>query len=345
MQCPGSIKESTKAPPSFESEYAIRGTLQHEGVVRRWDGQSINSLKLTPEEVGNVDECLDYLRELVDGHEYKVDMEVRGDLKSIGYPDIWGTTDVVVNLPKELHIIDWKFGAGVPVLVDDNEQMLGYLLMIWDRTPKRMFMHLVQPPKNYFGVQEVSPYELETFRSNLEKAIRLSKHSDPPLNPGEKQCRFCPAAMTCRGRYKHQLEIAHEVFEHIKTKPSIVTPEESAKIYTKLGELVDYHKELGNYGFKRLSNGEDFPGYKLATGRSLRRWKDPAIVIEWLKKYTSIDTFYEKPKMLSPAKVEKLDRSLKKDSDFKQLIDKPPGKQKMVPDTDARSTTDVFNDL
>ena len=115
LACPGSVKESEHVPLQPPSQYAIRGTLQHEGVVRRWKGLNMKSLKLSQAEMNNVDDAVDYLRDLTSDNSGKLQFEVKGDLSIIGLPEIWGTADVRWETPKELHIIDWKFGQGVPV--------------------------------------------------------------------------------------------------------------------------------------------------------------------------------------------------------------------------------------
>lgn len=345
LKCPGSVGETDLAPFQPPSIYAERGTLQHEGVVRRWQGRPVSRLGLDDAEMNNVDDCIDYLKTFIGGRNCDLNMEVRGDLSILGYPDIWGTRDVDLKLPGELHVIDWKFGSGVAVEVDDNPQLLGYLLMALTVPIKfnedKLFMHIIQPPKNYYGMVEVSNDELLSFVLELELAIETSKQPDAPLNPGEKQCKFCPAAMTCKARHNLQLSLAHDVFNFVEEKKSaIVSSAENAEIYTKLTELIAYHAELGKHGYAELMDGRKFPGYKLVSGRSTRKWKDEKNTINWLKKYSSITKFHSPGKMLSPAQMEKQARELKKDSDFKLLIDKPAGKAKMVPEDDKRDVYD-----
>jgi len=372
IACPGSVAECRKAPFQEASIYAECGTIQHEAVTRRWKGRPISRLGLEPEELNNVDDCIDTLKEVIDGRRYTLTMEKRGDLSELGYPGIWGTCDIYLYILGnagsiiEIHVIDWKFGSGVAVQVEDNPQTLGYLIMGMGKGYEgylfalrekqiRAFHHIVQPPKRYHGVEEVNFEKLHRFSKLLMKAIEATTLPDAVLVPGEKQCKFCPAAMTCKGRYTHQLSMAHEVFAHlgsVKERPSaIVTPEQNAEIYTKLTELIAYHKELGNHGYAELMDDRPFPGYKLVEGRSTRSWKSEAVAIRWLAKYTSIKDFYAKPKFLSPAQMEKAERVLKKDTDFQQLITKPPGKAKMVAEDDKRETfnpnkqaEDVFAD-
>lgn len=357
--CPGSVNEGDYAPIQPPSIYAERGTLQHDAVVKRWAGKSIAGLKLEEEEVNNVDDAIDYLRELIESKSSEdfmpqVEMEVRGDLSHMDYPDIWGTRDVDlrffeinggVGQLSELHVIDWKFGAGVAVEVDDNPQLLGYLLMALTGTVEhnanKFFIHVVQPPKNYYACQQVSHRQIGEFKDTIVAAIEAANGPNPELVPGEKQCQFCKAAMTCRARHNHQNLQAGLVFEHLKKKqlkPHTVTTDENAMVYTMLAELIKYHAELGKHGFAELSQGRKFPGYKLVRGRSTRAWASEAGAQRWLMKYGSFQKpeLFAPAKMISPAQAEKKNRGLKKDSDFKQLINKPPGSTKMVPDDDKR---------
>ena len=357
--CPGSVNEGDYAPIQPPSIYAERGTLQHDAVVKRWLGKSIAGLKLEEGEVNNVDDAVDYLKDLVDSKssedfQHQVELEVRGDLSHVGYSDIWGTRDVDlrffeinggVGQLSELHVIDWKFGAGVAVEVDNNPQLLGYLLMALNNpvahNADKYFIHVVQPPKNYYACQQVSHRQIGEFSDTIKAAIEEANGPAPALVPGEKQCQFCKAAMTCRARHNHQNAQAGLVFEHLKKKqlkPHTVSSDENAMMYTTLAELIKYHAELGKHGFAELSQGREFPGYKLVSGRSTRAWASEAGAQRWLMKYASFikAELFATAKMLSPAQVEKKNRGLKKDADFKQLINKPAGKPKMVPADDKR---------
>ena len=156
--------------------------------------------------------------------------------------------------------------------------------------------------------------------------------------------------MTCRARYKDQLQQAHDVFEVVQRKPHNVTNAELAEAYVKLNGLIEYAKDIGKHGYAELLNGKEFPGFKLVAGRSTRKWADEESAKQWLLKYGVTD-IYKKQELLGPAGIEKLYRSLKKDEDFKRLIVKPPGKPKMVDKDDKRpeikqpSAKEIFNDI
>lgn len=357
MACPGSVAESQYAPVKPPSIYAQRGTLQHEAVPLRWQGKSVTHLELSNEELNHVDDCCDYLKELINGRPHKIVFEVRGTMEHIGLPDIWGTCDVIIVFLDDntIHVIDWKFGHGVAVLVDDNPQSFAYLVMaLKEHTYSQMFIHIAQPPLGYYGIQQVYDSDVEKFIETLKQTVVVAQSPNAPLVPGDKQCQFCPAAMTCRARFDMQTDTAKEVFAAIPTlKGRIVTPEERADLYTKLKQLKAYQEELGKQGFEDLLEGRRFPGYKLVRGRSTRKWKSEENAKRWLIKYMSMreGDLYEK-KMLSPPKVEKKIKALKKDPDFHRLVDKPEGKLTMVPEDDKREAynpndkaKEVFNDL
>ena len=366
LACPGSVQECKKVPLKPPSIYAERGTLQHAAVVKRWYGRPISRLGLEQDELNNVDDAVDYLRSVISNRTYQLTMEIKRDLSIIGIPQIWGTVDVDLDLDadkdRQLHIIDWKFGSGVPVLVDDNEQLLAYLMMAAGERknnggvmPDRMFIHLAQPPMDYYGVQEVTRHDLNKFAARVKTGYAQAMSPNAPLLPGEKQCKFCPAAMSCKARYRFMLEKAHDVFEGVEklksrpdgTPPSVVvTNDESANLYKKLMQLQDYASDLAKYGFSELKSGRKYGDFKLVRGRSIRKWHDEKRAAQWLFKYAGLKQkdLYKDAPMISPAQAEKLNRRLKKDDDFKQLVNKPEGALKMAPADDKRKAVDMSAD-
>lgn len=118
---------------------------------------------------------------------------------------------------------------------------------------------------------------------------------------------------------------------------AIVTKAELADVLQRARSMNKYASQIETYAATELSHGRGFPGYKLVAGRSIRKWVDENKAEAWLLGNSRIkegDLFSKK--FISPAQAEKLDRLLKKDNNFSDLIDRPPGKPQLVTDEDPR---------
>lgn len=347
IACPASATEATRAPLTQPSSYALRGTMLH-GIVADIllaGFQTYGSKqfpKLEKEDQNQVLDCVDFawsLREKGDPATMKIEQEI--NLGSWGLPEIWGTSDfsIVTLIRDAIHVTDWKFGSGVQVYAQDNEQLLAYAAGVigYPNNYKNVHIHVVQPPLNHYDEWVVEGDYMKTWMfDTLTPAIALAKGDDPEYNPGEKQCRFCPAGMTCRARYKATLKKAEEVFRVYSKMPN-VTPEELSYALEKCSEVSTYAKQIAKFAEVELMHGRTFPGWKLVSGRSLRKWKDEDDALNWLLGNSQLEEeqLYKKTP-ISPAQAEKLDRLLKKDPTFVQLIDKPAGKPQLVQESDPR---------
>ena len=120
-------------------------------------------------------------------------------------PGGFGTCDCLLIGDGVLHIVDFKYGQGVPVSCENNPQLMYYALgayALFAATDEiqTVRMSIVQP-----RIQE----EPETFEmpladllnwaeKTLQPAAMLAWEGKGNFAPGEKQCRFCKAYPTCR---------------------------------------------------------------------------------------------------------------------------------------------------
>ena len=71
-------------------------------------------------------------------------------------PDVWGTKDYSIESKRILHVVDWKFGKGIPVYAEQNDQGNAYALGTV-KTPERLaefdeiWVHIVQPRINNYS--------------------------------------------------------------------------------------------------------------------------------------------------------------------------------------------------
>lgn len=258
--CPASVLLS-KGMPNESSSYAEEGTLAH-----RWCELELRPLVENRRRT-NAEEA-----ELADiWHEHKDDMaphvelyiahvrpllsdalyagvEVRLPVTPItGEPDAFGTADCVVIAGDVLHIIDFKYGAGVKVEATHNAQLAVYALaaleeldpegMLYGVTKVRL--HIVQPRMDNLDSWEVNRDDLEKrFAANIrraaERALKLVAHPEelrvgyPFLpkegtpaggdfaEPSDNICRFCRAKAVCPILQKITVETLEQDFEDLE---------------------------------------------------------------------------------------------------------------------------------
>lgn len=193
-------------------------------------------------------------------------------------PGGFGTCDCLLIGDGVLHIVDFKYGQGVPVSCENNPQLMYYALgayALFAATDEiqTVRMSIVQP-----RIQE----EPETFEMPLadlldwaEKTLRpaamLAWEGKGAFAPGEKQCRFCKAYPTCRAWQDKYGDLAG--FEPLP-QPATLSDEELGEWLRKLVGLADYARDLEEYAQQALLDGHQIPGWKLVEGRSTRKWSD-----------------------------------------------------------------------
>lgn len=342
MRCTASVHESKFVPLQESSSYAKHGTMLHERVPRVWKKGKSQIIDLELEDQNYVMDCIDYLKSVLETikGEYTIVFEGKVDLTPFGLPDVWGTADVIIHDVENniLHVIDWKFGHGVKVFAFMNEQALaygagaaGYPALVED-----VHIHIVQPPLDHYESFIIKYEELcKWVFEKLAVALAEAQSTTPRYVPGEKQCKFCPASMKCRARHSDTVEKAQHIFKAV-SKTAQVRPEELAALLKKADDVSEYVKKLRTFAVSELEHGRQIPGYKLVSGRSNRKWKDPEQAEAWLENHSSVKELKPPGKLVSPAQAEKQDRHLKKDEKFKELIEKPPGKSQLTTTADKR---------
>lgn len=127
-------------------------------------------------------------------------------------PNQFGTSDSVIVGDTWIHIIDLKYGRGVQVFAEENEQLMLYALGALDEfdllgTVETVRMTVHQPRLNHFDTWECSVEHLRAFEQRAiaagKEALSIAELYLPDvqpihaLNPGNDQCRFCKAKAVC----------------------------------------------------------------------------------------------------------------------------------------------------
>lgn len=367
LSCPASFRETQAVEKEKSSIYAIRGTYKHDLFTQVWphyvSGDSValqtvfdNSVagakKLNLESWDEGDQqdvlhCCDYVKTILVtcGPNAVITLEQRVALDPWGIPDVWGTADVIIADPdsKRLIVADHKFGKGVPVFAEENNQLLTYLAGAAgaDDVFQSFEVHVIQPPLDNYSSYGLNLKQLKEFVAKVKYGIELCNSPEATYNPTTGNCKFCSARNTCRERYKLAFREAKSVFKLAAKMPS-VSNVEKAELARMLTNLEQVKKSLFADLQATILNGESVPGWKVVAGRSIRKWKDEGGAMKFLMTNNLVDEdklFTNK--FISPTQAEKLNRALKKLEGFKAHVFKPDGKPQLVVESDKRPDYDL----
>lgn len=340
MLCPGSASVKTE---DTQSKYAAKGSLRHR-YVEEADDVGIGNIDFQDkEDKPLIQDCLDYKNSIINsfGHtDYLTSSEKTVSLSHLEVPDVYGTLDysILDIRNKHLHIIDWKFGY-IIVFANMNPQELAYAAGALNSQHEIEYitLHIFQPTREHIDTFMITPEKLKRWVKKLSQCVSLAQSKNPPIIPGEIQCKWCPITATCKAKYKQSSQDAKNVFAAIQNLPDEITAKQVSGILKVIPRLQDYMKRMQTHAVRELEHGRKIPGYKLVTGRSIREWVDENTAINWMSLYADnqdIEIFESKFKSCS--KLEKLDKSLKKNKDFGKLIFKPQGSATLVVESDKR---------
>ncbi|EEW40390.1 hypothetical protein HMPREF0484_3561 [Klebsiella pneumoniae subsp. rhinoscleromatis ATCC 13884] len=374
MRCPGSLAlESTQ--PDKSSAFAEEGARAHalaEQILNARLSGSEDTMFADVEMYEYVLRYVDAVWTLAEGNELMVEQRV--DFSHIvGVENSFGTADAVVIVGNELQIHDLKYGRGVQVDAENNEQLQLYALgaleqfnLLYDFDSVRLFIH--QPRLNHVSEWALSVEELEAFGQRAQEAAanvivmfniaECEGVNTLPLEnftPGEKQCRFCKASAICTAREQFHMQTVAGEFDNLTAPISelvtsaiarvpMLTNEQLAEIYGQADFLESWLKAIRDRVNSELNAGHPVPGFKLVTGKQGNRaWRNEVEAEEMLKSFRLKQDQMYSQKVISPTQAEKL---LKKESPrrwtkVEALITRSDGKPTIAPESDPRPALNV----
>ena len=362
-RCPGSI-DMEKDIPDKTSVHAEYGTGAHEiaeiclkskvpAENFLWK-KTTNGIEVDEEMVEGVQMYLDYINNL-NFLNFFIEQRVN---YSKWVPKGFGTADYIGMHNNEITIVDLKFGKGVKVDAEKNYQGILYALGAYEEFHKlfdftKINIVIVQPRLDHISEWSLNIKDLIEYGNFFKEQATLALSNNPPIIPGELQCRWCKAKAVCKPLAEHNLNIATKEFaddfsKPIKVKnPNKLDNAEVATILTQIDLISEWVKALHGYAFDQLNTGNEVPGFKLVEGRSLRKWKNEEEIEKHLLSLNlKNDDLYTK-KLVSPAQAEKLVKLIGvKPNELASFINKPPGKPTIAPESDKRPAinTDDFDD-
>lgn len=298
-------------------------------------------------------EVMTIVKEDYKGLNVKVHLEDYATFEDI-VPNGGGTSDVVIVGNDFIHIIDLKFGKGVPVSAIGNPQLRLYALgavkkYLRECTCKETKMTIIQPRLDNISTDFVSITELNDWGINYVKPrAELAIAGKGELVAGD-HCKFCKLKGKCQKLADKQLAVAQaefgEVVENNMLEPANMSPEVISRILDIAPKFIDWFKDVEKYAANAaINNNMKIPGYKIVEGRSTRVITDAEAVKEKLQTAGFKEDDYLKPSELLG--ITSLEKNIGKklfNSLCEQYIVKPVGKPTLVPESDKRTAIDVKN--
>jgi hypothetical protein len=306
LRCPASVCLTEKVPAQLRrpSAYADRGTACHAAMVHLIDenedleslvGKTLNNYTITRDDVENaLRPVYAYVEQLLDAPGTEFYLEHR-----VVFPTVagaFGTVDLLIRIGRTIHVIDFKFGAGVRVLALSpegdadviNSQLLFYAAAARHSLPK-FFTGIdeikltilqpvsIEPDAEMVSTVAVAHAELDEFGAVYPAACEEALSDTPRLERGT-WCRFCAAKPICPAHTGPLLDLAQLA---VPTPVAFTAPPEKEaylRLLAKGLDLVDAIKDLRtalhDQAKRALENGDVVPGYALSAGRAERHWRD-----------------------------------------------------------------------
>lgn len=342
-----------EAAGSKSSVYAEEGTLAHEiaeysltkYLEGAYDPIIDDAVPLKDEHLENplfgVD-MADYIRdycEYVIGENYEMQkqdgssemyLERRVDITDFA-PDSFGSVDVTLLSDKTIHIIDLKYGTGVRVSADMNEQMLMYALgtlkSLESDHVEKIRMTIAQVRLDHYDTFEMSKEDLLAWADKVLKPAAKMAIQGVGKQVIGSWCGFCPVKAQCRAQWDAILADFEE-----KPEPLLLSDEEIVDLIGKIDTYKSWIESVNKYVYDRAIQGHKWEGYKLVAGRTSRVIKDEAKIRQAL-----LNEFLEDEvlniKLKGIGDLEKLVGKKVFSARFGDAIESRPGAPKLVPES------------
>ncbi|HNB05040.1 MAG TPA: DUF2800 domain-containing protein [Thauera aminoaromatica] len=378
LRCPGSVAMEAGLPDT-SSAFADEGTAAHtlaamclrDGVgASEYLGEVIiageRRFQVDSDMAEHVQRYLELVRDYALLGDLLIEQRVEFG-RHIGEASAFGTSDAIVVAEDgdELIIIDLKYGRGVKVDAEGNEQLMLYALGALDLIEplgyevKRVRLVIHQPRLAHASEWECGVAALLAFAERAKAAashamacIQLGVDEAEDLMPGEKQCRWCKAKATC-GALRDA--VAEPVFGTAPATPEEfdeapvpgakhIEPTTDEWLSAAMGkvELIEgWCKAVRAEAERRLLAGQPVQGWKLVEGRrGSRKWADEKAAEEALKAMRiKHDQMYDYS-VISPTSAEKLAKAEvigpRQWPKLQALITQSDGKPSVAPEADKR---------
>lgn len=367
MNCPGSVAATADTLPQPPSKFAAEGTVAHDLAERLVTGKITDHALMG--RVGDIQEQegfdIEITEEMVNAvilyrdfivAETKAMTLSKGSTPVVGKAEVrvkatsidsalYGTADYLLyKKGSALRVFDFKYGQGVAVDPEENEQMGIYAVAAMDSEAGSAFsvveLVIVQPRAGGDPVRRWVANRgtwIADFRDTLKAAVKATRVPNAPRAAGE-WCRWCAAKSICATAAAEVQKQAMVDFSRPAPAKTTALPDISNLTLAQMTQALEWESHISGW-FDAvkvhiralLDSGQEVPGYKLVEGKSNRKWIDENKVIEELEPLFGRAGLFES-KLLSPAKLEKLVGK----GNLDHLTFKPEGNKAIAKESDAR---------
>lgn len=353
LACPPSARLSDGLPERV-SEYAEEGTLAHDlcelklhklfvepAMPDKTYKAAMSKLcrqeLYKPEMDGYTDAYVQHVQEIAYGCKAQPQVLVECQVSF----DQWakegfGRADCLIFTGDTLHVVDFKYGQGVPVEAKDNPQLSLYALGAYAGYGifypiEQVVLHIVQPRAGGISTARTSLKELLDWGESIKPTAQMAWDGNGEYRQGE-HCRFCRAAGVCRHCTETNLKAADQYAGKL---PPLINDAEVGQALEAMAPVAAWLKKLEAYALNAVLNGKIIPGFKAVEGRSNRVISDCDGLIAALKAKGYEEALLYKREPLTLTGFEQLlppeDRST-----LTPYLTKPQGKPTLVPMSDKR---------
>ena len=302
IDCPGSVALVAQMPPQPSSKDAEQGTALHDA-ISDFLGTDGGSFSVSPDLIEDkLLPALALLDEVDPDKTMHYEVETRvgfGDL----LPGVFGSADLLGRIGNKAIVLDWKFGSGVVVPAEENEQLMFYAAAAM-RTPEAHWVFdgateveliIIQPPVIRRWVTTIE--RIQQFERALVKAVKLAEQPDAPIKNGD-HCRWCAAKPVCP-------IMTGAADRAIAVRMQKIDVDKLGGYLHNADLLEDWIKDLRALAEEMMKKGRPVPGWKMVPKRATRSWAKEAdakaALLQHLKESEVVEM-----KMVSPAAAEKL---------------------------------------
>ena len=355
LACPPSAV-AAEAYPAQDTEFTREGTLAHEVAeyIARVspddaaEAVMVQGWKISNEMLDCAEGYRDYIQELTKSDDAVVLLEQRVDF-SPWVPDGFGTCDCIILQGDSMTVIDYKYGVGVPVSVEDNPQMKLYALgalndfgIAYDVA--KVEMHIYQPRINNISAYTLTVDELMDWAEKVVKPTAAKAIKGKGDYSAGAHCKFCPHAGRCRELTKTCTEYVET--HSLRVAVPVLAPHEIAEVLAMEPLITLWLKKVKAQALTTLLDGGEVPGWKVVEGKlGNRKWTDELKVAETLKAAGYEPESYTVLQLLSPAGLDKTIGKKRVVELLDGLIDRSPGAPTVVPASDKRPTYNRADDF
>ena len=180
-----------------------------------------------------------------------------------------GKADAVIISADEITVIDFKYGEGELVEVEENPQLMLYALgaaikyQIDDDDDKNVKIRIIQPRKDYDKAQQMRLSKIKKWAEEIVRPSAEKVRSGKGDMCCGKWCQYCPQYETCRQKF-NQLDritvLADKSYDELTNEEIIYAIEHKS-------EVIKWLNKLEERVLDELEKGKGPEGLEIVPGR------------------------------------------------------------------------------